>query len=76
METKDKPVDNVINIDEYRPLVDIISTRLGTNNIVLSVIEDGTVTSYIAEELNDIELVYINKTLSERRDSIFSSKSL
>lgn len=66
-------MSKVVNLDDFRALEDLISQRLGTDKIVIAVIDDtDTVSSYISDSLKDIELVYINKTLSERRDILFA----
>lgn len=60
---------NVINMDDYRLLEDIIKQRLGATHVVVSaVLEDGTFSSFVPGELPDIDFVYIIQTLKDRRN--------
>jgi hypothetical protein len=59
---------NVVMLDEYRKLEDIVKVRLGAVNVVFSAeLKCGDILTFIPDELTDINLVYMIQTLKDRR---------
>jgi hypothetical protein len=60
--------NNVVDLDDYRDLEEIIKTRLGAHHVVVAaVMPDGNYLTFIPSEIFDMDLVYLIQTLSDRR---------
>ena len=60
---------NVVELDEYRRVEDLIKLRLGAINVVISAeLRDGQILTYIPTNLLDINLVYMIQNLKDRRE--------
>lgn len=59
---------NVVELDEYRAIEDIVKKRLGARHIIFSAeLETGEILTYMPHELLDITLVYMIQTFKDRR---------
>lgn len=64
----DETKSNVVNIEDFRALEDVAKIRLGATSVVFAaVLPDGSMMTFIPDEIWDINLVYIIQTLSDRR---------
>lgn len=62
------PTENVVSLDDYRRLEDIVKRELQCEHVVfLGVSKDGLYPSYIPHEMLDIDLVYLIQILVDRR---------
>jgi hypothetical protein len=61
-------MSNVISLDDYREIHDVVKNRLGADYVVIGgILKDGNFLTYIPTEITDIELVYLIQTLNDRR---------
>lgn len=61
-------MSDVVSLDDYRELHDVVKNRLGAEHVVIgAILKDGNFLSYIPQEIMDIELVYLIQTLNDRR---------
>lgn len=65
----DEQKTNVINLDDYRGLEEIVRRQFGSEKFVFAVINEefGTVTSYISPDNSDLESCYLIDSLKETR---------
>lgn len=60
--------ENVVTLDDYRRVEDIVKQRLGATHILFSAeLPTGEILTYIPHELLDVTLVYMIQTLKDRR---------
>lgn len=60
---------NVIQLDDFRPIEKILKDRLEAKHIIICTVRlDGMMSTYIEEDISDIDLVYLIQTLKDRRD--------
>lgn len=58
----------IINLDDYRLVEDIVKQRLGAVNLIFSAeMPNGEILTYIPHQLSDINLVYMIQTFTDRR---------
>lgn len=61
-------VSNVKNIEDYKPLEQIICERLGCDKIALVTYDGDNVMTWVSDATVDIELVYMIQSLKDRRN--------
>ena len=62
--------DGVVNLDAHREIEALVKSRLGAAHVVMSAqMLDGTVLTYIPEEIGDKDLVYLIQTLHDLRQA-------
>lgn len=68
------PENNVVTLDDYRAIEDLVMKRLGAKSVVFSAeLENGDICTYIPSELMDVTLVYMIQTLTDRRTLRFQA---
>jgi len=60
-------MNKVVNIEDFREIVDIIKERFG-NKFVFGYIIDDKFHTFISDELTDIEHCYMADTINRRRE--------
>lgn len=61
---------NVVSMDDYRAIEDVVKRKLGARNIIFSAeMESGEILTYLPHDLLDITLVYMIQTFKDRRDA-------
>jgi len=62
--------NNVVNLDDHRAIEDVVKQRIGARHVVFAALhEDGTLHTYIPENVSDIWLCYMIQTLQDRRNA-------
>ena len=60
--------ENVVNLDDYRALEDVIMQRLGADSVIVcAVYNNGQIGTFVPVEMDDLLLVYVIQTLKDRR---------
>jgi hypothetical protein len=61
-------MSNIVNLDDYRKIEDILKLRLGAKSVIFCAeLENGDIATYVPHELLDITLVYMIQTIKDRR---------
>lgn len=69
IEHEDYIPDGVVNLDHHREIEALVKSRLGAHHVIMCAqMIDGTVMTYIPEEIGDKDLVYLIQTLQDLRD--------
>lgn len=62
-------MNDIISLDDYRNLEDVIKNRLGAKQVVVcATLESGDFLTFIPSDLMDIDLVYMIQNLKDRRN--------
>lgn len=60
-------MSNVVTLDDYRAMEDIVKRELQCETVILIGVNKDEVTTYISNEMRDIDLVYAIQTVKDRR---------
>lgn len=60
-------MSNVVSMDDYKYLEDIVRERLGVKEVIIIGIDEDFQTSYVGLDISDIDLVYAIQYLKDLR---------
>lgn len=61
-------MNNVISLDEFKKIENVLKEKLKAKHIVICAVrDDGLMSTYIEEDITDIDLVYMIQILQDRR---------
>jgi len=58
---------NIVELDDYRPLEDLLQRRVGNKFAICFWLKDK-VYSFVSSDLDDVEFCYLIDSLKKRRD--------
>jgi len=60
-------MNNVISIEDFKAIEEIVKSRVG-DKFIIAYMDGSYCHTYLSESLTDMEVCYIADTINERRD--------